>query len=517
MSIFKLIVQNNDSKMSNHTSTKINSLARPLINSNILLVKLPYKNSYYSFYNDLPAGIGILSEVLSDNNIIHDVYDMQIDGTIENFYKKIETVQPDIIGFSMLTFRYLDNYKLITNIKQKFPNIIIAVGGPHASIFRENIIKECPVVDIVVVHEGEDILVELCQGKPLHAIKGIIYNSSGSIIRTEPRALIQDLDKYPFPKYKKFNLSNYQAIPILTSRGCPYKCIYCPSTTTIGNKWRARKAESVIRELTYWAERNTGYEVQIVDDNFTLKMDRVKEICDGIKQNGAAKKLNIVLGSGVRADRVNEELLTLLKEIGVNTLAFGVESGDEQVLKTLKKGESLETIDNAIKLACDLDFNVHLFFVIGAPGETEKDVMASIKLSQKYPVIDVAFYHLIPFPETELYRWVKENDRFRFKNPEYLNHASHWVNEPLFTTDELDVETRKKLYHLANTSGRKYTHRVITKRLAKKLAQKIHVHAAIFYPIIAIARHPIIKSLLNKIGIAKLLTKIQNRYLTPST
>lgn len=502
--------------MSNCPTSKVNPLYGLPANSKILLVKLPYKNSYYDFYNDLPAGIGILSEVLSDNNIENDVYDMQIDNTEETFYKKIETYQPEIIGFSMLTFRYLDNYKLITNIKQKFPNIIIAIGGPHASIFRENIIKDCPAVDIVVIHEGEDILVELCQGKPLQEIKAIIYQFHGSIIHTEPRALIQDLDKYSFPKYEKFDLSKYQAIPILTSRGCPYQCIYCPSTTTIGNKWRARKAESVIRELTYWAERNTGYEIQIVDDNFTLRMDRVKKICDGIKQNGVAKKLNIVLGSGIRADRVNAELLTMLKEIGVNTLAFGVESGDEQVLKILKKGESLETIDNAIKLACDLDFNVHLFFVLGAPGETEQDVKASIKLSQKYPVIDIAFYHLIPFPETELYRWVKENNRFRFKTPEYLNHASHWVNEPLFTTNELDVETRKKLYHLANTSGEKYTHRIISKRLAKKLALKTHMPSIILYPIIAIARHPMIKCLLNKIGVAKLLTKIQNRYLVPS-
>lgn len=493
-----------------------NTINSAHINRKILLVKLIYKNSYYSFYNDLPAALGILSEALRSHNIEHDVHDMQVEPDEENLYKKIKTLNPDIIGFSMLTFCYLDNYELIKKIKSKFPNIIIVVGGPHASTFKENIIKDCPAVDIVVPLEGEEILVELCQGMPLHEIKGIIYQIDGSIIHTEQRALILDLDKYPFPKFEKFDIAKYQAIPIITSRGCPYQCIYCPVATTIGKKWRARKAEKVIEELSYWADRNLGYEIQIEDDNFTLDMGRVRTICDGIKKNGIQKKLNIVLGNGIRADRVNAELLMMLKEIGVNTLGFGVESGDEQILKILKKGESLETIDKAIKLACNLDFNVLLFFVLGTPYETEEDIMTSIKLSQKYPVIDITFNHLVPFPETELYRWVKENDRFRFKTPEYLNHASPWVNEPLFTTNELDVETRKKLYHLANTSGKKYTHRIISKRLTKKLALKTHIPSTILYPIIASARHPMIKCLLNKIGVAKLLTKIQNRYLAPS-
>ncbi|OGT23057.1 MAG: hypothetical protein A3C55_04160 [Gammaproteobacteria bacterium RIFCSPHIGHO2_02_FULL_42_13] len=469
----------------------------------VLLVKLPYKNSYYDFYVNLPAALGILSEVLLSHDIAHDIYDMQLNESAEDFYQRVESLQPKIIGFSMLTFRYLDNYKFLNEVKARFPKIPIVVGGPHASTFREEILKECSAVDIVVPLEGEDILVELCQHKPLKEIDGIIYREHNEIIHTAPRDFIQNLDQYPFPKFSKFDLTKYSAIPVITSRGCPYSCIYCPIATTIGKKWRAKSSAFVVDELAYWADRDIPHEIQIEDDNFTLDMNRVRQICEGIKKRGLLKKLNLGLGNGIRADRVNLELLTLMREIGVNVLAFGVESGVDQTLKTLKKGEDLATIEKAIQLACGLDFDVQLFFVIGAPSETEDDVRTSIALSQKYPVVDIAFYHLIPFPGTELYEWVKANNRFRFKNPDYLNNASHWVNEPLFTTDELGIEKRKELYHLANTSGRKYTNKIMSQKMAKRLSQKYHLPYSFVYPSVAFARQSTVKKILKKMVRAK--------------
>ena len=285
----------------------------------VLLVKLPYKNSYYDFYVNLPAALGILSEVLIAHEIDHDIYDMQLNESQEDFYQRVELLRPAMLGFSMLTFRYLDNYKFLNDVKKRFPYIPIVVGGPHASTFREAILKECSAVDIVVPLEGEDILIELCQNKPLKEIDGIIYREGGEILHTMPRGLIQDLDKHPFPKFSKFDLTQYSAIPVITSRGCPYSCIYCPIGTTIGKKWRAKSSDAVVNELAYWVDRNIPHEIQIEDDNFTLDMARVQRICDGIKKRGLLKKLNIGLGNGVRADRVNLELLTL-NTVNINCL-----------------------------------------------------------------------------------------------------------------------------------------------------------------------------------------------------
>ncbi len=317
----------------------------------ILLVKLPYKDSYYQ-YIDLPAALGILSEALSYHGMDHEVYDLQANKSLENFYSVIESYKPAFIGFSMMTFRYLDNYQLINSVKQRYPDIKIIVGGPHASTFREKILEECQGVDIVVLLEGEDILVDICKGKSLKEVRGIIYRENNEIISTGQRDYILDLDKYPFPRYSKFNIRNYEIIPVVTSRGCPFACIYCPIKTTVGKKWRQRSAEKIVEEFEYWANRGFGV-LQIEDDNFTFNRERVVEICKKIKERGLEKKIRITLTNGVRADRVDYELLKIMRESGFSAVAFGVESGNDRVLKILNKGEKLQVIEDAIKIAKD--------------------------------------------------------------------------------------------------------------------------------------------------------------------
>ncbi len=476
----------------------------------ILLVKLPYKDSYYSFYVDFPAGLGILSEALSFNGIEHDVYDMQANNSFDDFCAEVDRLKPSYIGFSMMTFKYLHNYEFIGSVKEKFPDIRIVVGGPHASTFKEKILEECAAVDIVVNLEGEDVLVELCNGAPLNEIRGIIYRENNNIVQTERREYIKELDKFPFPKLNKFNMENYREIPVITSRGCPYGCIYCPISVTIGKQWRYRHPEKIVDELEHWVNQG-WHKLQIVDDNFTFNRERVVKICEGIKERGIGDKLQITLTNGIRADKVDYELLKLMRECGFFKVAFGVESGSERILKVLNKGEDLATIEKAIKLACDLDFEVELFFVLGAPTETEKDVRMSIELAVKYSVIDAPFYHLIPFPGTELSKWVTENNKFRFKSPEFLNDASHWVNEPLFTTDELDLAARKRLYHLANKKSREHTQKVLNRRMARELSKKFNVPSSLLYLVIAFLKNDAVKEFLNKTHIWDLLKKVKNR------
>lgn len=470
---------------------------------------MPYRESYYDFYYYLPAGIAYLSQALISQNIPHDVFDMQLEPRIEILLNKIEESNPMFIGFSMMTFRYLDNYELIKKVKERFPAKMIVIGGPHASTFKESIFEDCPSADIVVPLEGEEIVIELCQDKDLSKIEGIIYKTDNKIICNPPRPYIEDFQKYGFPKYQKFDLSQYKqkSIPIISSRGCPYSCIYCPVSTTIGKKWRPRKSADIIDELEFWANHPDVSEIQIVDDNFTLIRQRVVEICEYIKKRQLSQKLNISLGNGIRADKVDLELLRLMKDSGFKVLAFGVESGSESILKTLKKGESLKEIDQAINWACLLDFEVHLFFVLGAPGETESDVLESIKFSKKYPVTDIAFYHLIPFPGTELNRWVSEHHCFAFKSPEFLNDASHWINTPLFSTPELSILKRRELYKKANEEGQSFTAKVRLKRISKKLQMKTKLPAPLLYTGLKIFSYlkqqkqlaPIIKSLREKI------------------
>lgn len=438
--------------------------------SKVLLIKLAYKKSYYK-YGDLPAGLGYISQALLNANIDNAVYDMYLNKDISNLFGTIADYKPGLIGLSLMSFRFLEHYKFINSLKTRYPDIPIVVGGPHLSTLRESVLSKCKSVDFGITLEGDETIVDLCKNiENPEVIKGLIYRDEESIIYTGDRPLINDLDKLGFPKYECFDLEKYGFVTIITSRGCPFRCTYCPVLYTIGNKWRYRTAESVGEELEYWYKKGiTRFEFG--DDNFTLKRDRVFEICDQIKDRGL-KGIKIGLGNGIRADKVDKEMLMKMKEVGFSYIAFGVEAGNNKVLKNLNKGETIEKIENGIKWACELDFPVHLFFLLGSPGETEEDVKDSVNLALKYPVTDVRFYNLIPFPQSKLYTWVEDNNLFLRDIESHLNDASHWVFSPLFETPELSKADRIRLLKWANSVTKRHTTRVIKKRKIEQLKMR---------------------------------------------
>jgi radical SAM superfamily enzyme YgiQ (UPF0313 family) len=239
---------------------------------------------------------------------------------------------------------------------------------------------------------------------------------------------------------------------IVTSRGCPYSCIYCPVTTTIGRKLRVRSPENVVDEIEFWYRR--GYwRFLIADDNFTFYKDRVYGICDQVNRRGLRIQLNC--HNGVRADRVDRALLERMRASGFQGIAFGVEAGTDRVLRTIKKGEHLKDITRAIQDACELGFDVALFFLIGSPGETPQDLEESFKIARTYNISDVRFYNLVPFPGTELYQWVSENNYLLRTPEEYLNGGMQWVNKPIFETPTLSTKQRKAAFRRGLAIGRR--------------------------------------------------------------
>lgn len=436
----------------------------------VLLIKPAYHDSHYK-YNDLPAGLGYISQALDNSNISNKVLDMHSDKKISNLFKGIEKFSPELIGLSLMSYKFLRHYELINAIKDKFPNIPIVVGGPHVSTFREAVLKKCKSIDFAVTLEGEETIVELCNNiNNPSLIKGLIYRENDKVCYTGDRPFIKDLDKLGFPKYNHFNLEKYEFITILTSRGCPFRCIYCPVLSTIGSKWRDRSAISVGDELEYWHKKGFR-EFEFGDDNFTLKRHRVLEICDEIESRGLTG-IKIGLGNGIRADRVNKPLLKRMKEVGFSYIAFGVESASNKVLKVLKKGETIEKIEEGIKAACEVGLPVQLFFLLGSPTETENDVKISVRFALKYPVTSVAFYNILPFPNSELYDELIEKGAFIRDAQTHLNDSSHWIYSPVFVTPELSKEDRIRLLKWANKVTKKHTDEVHDKNNISKLKAK---------------------------------------------
>jgi radical SAM superfamily enzyme YgiQ (UPF0313 family) len=211
----------------------------------------------------------------------------------------------------------------------------------------------------------------------------------------------------------------------------------------LGVRYRARSPENFVDEIEYWYGRGFR-QFAIDDDNFTFDNRRVHQICDQIERRGL-RGLMIRCSNGLRADRVDRQLLARMKEIGVRVVGFGVDGGNDRVLKHLKKGETIETIERAIAIACDLGLDVKIFIIVGTPHETEADIEDSIRLGRKYPVARVNYNNAIPYPGTEMFDHVEAHDLFLIPPEEYLNSTSEEKTVPVFETPELPRAKRIEL------------------------------------------------------------------------
>ena len=411
-------------------------------------------------------GQAYLAQTLLENGIEYDVLDMNLGYKLKHLKQKIEDFRPDLIGMSLISLEYKRFYRLLTQIKSFAPKAKIVVGGPHVTIMREQVLRECAAIDYGVVFEGEGTLVELCQGElPEEEIKGLMFRDGDDVIYTGDREFVSDLDQLPWPRYEKFELNKYiREKTIYSSRGCPHKCTFCPNRI-LSPQFRPRSPQNVVDEMEYWYSR--GYrQFNFDDDNFNLIRERVFQICDEIERRGL-KQLFLRCSNGIRADRVDREMLARMREVGFRYIAFGVDGGNNRILEIVKKGETIEAIEEAIKNACELGYDVKLLFVVGTPYETREDIEDKVRLTRKYPIQEVHFYNTIPYPGTELYDWVKENNYFVKQPEEYLNDISCLDNVPVFETPELPRQERVKVLRYLN-KVRKQVHREAVLRTFRK-------------------------------------------------
>lgn len=404
-------------------------------------------------------GIAYMTALLDKNNLSSEVFDMQLGYSFEDLLEKIRNTKPDLIGVSLFSFDYRNSYKFIDKIKNE-TKLPIVLGGCHVSSFMTEVLKDTEA-DIAVYGEAENTIVEICQGKKLSEINGLIYKENGEIKINEPQPLIQDLDSLPFPKYDKFEIDKYnltidRRLPIATSRGCPYKCNYCSANLTVGRLFRARSPENIIGEIEYWVEKGFN-NFEIIDDCFNFDMTRAKKICGLIIEKGL--KIQWRCGSGIRADRIDEELLEKMKKAGCVYLAYGLESGDPEILLKMKKAITLKQALKSFKLTQKKGIPFSINFIVGHADETYERAMCSIKLAERIseyiPEAYVNFHNMIPFPGTELYEYVKNHGRFILPENQVLTEAATLSGEPLFETKEFTFEERKKVLKLGLKITRK--------------------------------------------------------------
>lgn len=405
-----------------------------------------------------PLGLGYLGSITERKGLscrIIDANVLQI--KTEELLKQIYLIKPKILGISVNLYTYKTALKITDRVKKKIPETTIILGGPTPTSTPKKTMEECQA-DAVCIGEGEETFSEILEryesGKNLfYQVKGIMYRKGKKIIQNSPRGFMQDINKLPFPAYHMFpNLMKYKSraikkpfAPLLTSRGCPFQCVFC-SKDVFKYVCRMRSPENVIEEIDLLVNNYGVKQIDILDDNFTLDKERTKKILDLIISR--KYDLCINLQSGVRTEGIDKAVINKMKKAKIFKIPFGVESGDENILNIIRKQLDLKRVIKCTKLAKEAGMKVYGFFIIGLPGDTPETMQKTIDFAIKMNPNIANFAIAIPFPGTELYRMVEKDGKFLVNMDDGID-AGFYANEVFYELEGMDRNQVLKYYKKA--------------------------------------------------------------------
>ena len=352
-----------------------------------------------------PLGISYLAAVLEQAGVQVKVLDLVVTPyQFEDFFELLNQFKPHIVGSTAVTMTFNDAIKVIQDVKAIDSKIITVMGGPHVSFCAEETLNSYPELDLIVIGEGEDTIVELSRvienKSDWQQVKGLAYRRGKGILYTSDRELV-DVNSLPLPARHLVPLGRYKAlntpISMTTSRGCPFKCIFCIGRKMVGGKVRYRNPQSVVDEFEYLS--SLGFpQINIADDLFTAKSEHCITICNEIIRRGISTRWS----SFARVDRVSATVLEKMKEAGCHAVSFGVETANEKILKTIKKGITLPKVISAIQLCVDAGIEPHISFILGLPHETPETLQETRDFGKKIEKLGASYgFHLLaPFPGT---------------------------------------------------------------------------------------------------------------------
>ncbi len=357
-----------------------------------------------------PLGLLYVAAYLKKNTDHEvEVLDTHVDRlTYPQIEEEIRRRKPDLVGIQTMTFTLIDVVLTARAVKNVDPEIPVVLGGPHVYIYPEETIG-LPEIDYLVIGEGEEtfthLINALANGKDLALVPSIAYKRNGRVFKNALVPLHDDLNKLPFPARELIPQSRYTSVlaqrsPIttmMTSRGCPMQCIFC-DRPHLGKQFRYRTAESVVDEMAVCEEMGIK-EIFFYDDTFSIRKDRVLQVCDEIVNRG------IKLHWDVRAhvNTIDEQVLDAMQRAGCTRIHFGVESGNQEIIKVLKKGLNLEKVKRVFKMTRDRGIATLGYFMLGNPTETREQMEETLDFARNLAADFVHISITTPFPATELY------------------------------------------------------------------------------------------------------------------
>ena len=420
----------------------------------ILLVNLGFEK-FYEKTNIVgvaptapPLSLACLAGSLNTQGFKAEVFDFNIyeDADLVDTFRRFD---PDYMGITFVTPLIQEANRISQLAKTLKPTVTVMAGGPHCSSFPESTLNETSF-DVVAVGEGDFTVCEIVEGKDYADIDGIAYRKDGRVQVNPRRPFIKDLDALALPDYSVFELDKYHIAPAIargnpvawveTSRGCVYDCVFC-NKNCFGKTFRVKSPERVVDEF----QRVIDYgfkEIYLADDGFTTNMTRAKKVCDLLIERNI--KIDWSTLNGIRADRVDLELLQKMKKAGCYRIYMGIESGNQEVLDTIKKGTTLEHLENAVRWGKQAGLEVVGYFMLGLPGDTEETMQQTINFAKKLD-LDLAKASItIPLPATEMYNDLDKASRI--KTYDWTKYKFHSVPSTIYDHQTLPWPVIERYY-----------------------------------------------------------------------
>ncbi len=361
-------------------------------------------------------------------------------------FEKIRRFSPDFLGFTSTTVDFQNTLAWAAYLKQALGGLPVVMGGIHLSVYPQETLSH-PAIDYGIMGDAEDTVPELLDalavGGGLDQVKGICYRKEGRVIQNEKRPFFKDIDASPFPardllqneKYYSFISRRKNFTAMITSRGCPFRCIFCDNQTI---PYRFRSPKNIVDEMEQCKKEFRINEIDIFDALFSIDKQRVTEICREIRK----RNLKIDWSFRTRVDLVSDDKLRELKAAGCIRIYYGIESGDPGILRTINKNIELDLIRRVVCLTKKHGIDTFGYFMIGNIGETSGTVKKSLELMRRLPLDYVQISPVFAPPNTRLYEFVKQKEKRDYWKEYTLGSKN---NAPLsrFGTDLTDLQIKR--------------------------------------------------------------------------
>ncbi len=391
-----------------------------------------------------PLGLLSIAAALKLHGWEVRVLDMLVGVSRETLTRLVKGWRPGLLGVGCSTAEFYGALEVAREARRIDPALVVVMGGPHVSFLPEEALRS-GVVDYVVMREGEATIIELMDAVegllPLSRVRGIAYLDGDRLVTNGARPYLENLDALPLTPFGLVGSEGYLAkTTIVSSRGCPGGCIFCSSGALSGRRYRTRSAESIWSEVYYRYKKSGDDYFVLFDDTFTSDPDRVRRFCELVRGSGLALRWRC----NSRVDQASPEILTAIAKAGCLAVHYGIESGDQNILDSIRKGSTLEQIERAVKTTASLGMTAMCSFIIGHPEDTEDSVQKTFELARhlrKTYRAFVAVSCMVPFPGTALSRGAKKLG--------VSIHTSSWsdydINNVIISTRHLSQDRLREL------------------------------------------------------------------------